>query len=102
MSNPYQNLEPIGDRIILKADDAKEEITKAGILIPAAAQPKPQIATVVAIGRGRFSDHGILIPLRVKIGDRVLFNPYAASEFKLNDETLYMLHEHEINCILHQ
>lgn len=102
MSNPYQNLEPIGDRIILKADEAKQEETASGIIIPAGAQPKPQTATVVAMGRGRFSDHGILIPLRVKIGDRVVFNSYAASEFKFNNETLHMLHEHEINCILHQ
>jgi len=87
-------IEPLFDRIVIK--EINPEVTTAsGIVLPSAAQEKPQMATVVAVGAGGIVD-GKEIKMLLKVGDTVLYPKYAGSEFKLNGETLTVLRQSDI------
>ena len=88
-------LEPLGDRIVLKPS-AREEVTKGGIIIPDTAKEKPQEGEVVAVGPGRISEDGKRIPMEVRVGDKVVYNKYAGSEFKLDDVDYVILKESDV------
>lgn len=87
-----KKLIPLGNRVVIKRQLAQS--SKGGILLPDSAQEKPKIGEVVAIGPGKLSENGHLIPMHVKVGDRVLFTKYAGSSVDLEgvfeDETLVM------------
>ena len=89
-------LKPLGSRVVIKALE-REEITKSGIVLPDTAKEKPQEGKVLAVGPGdRHPDTGQRIPVELKEGDRVLFQKYAGTEFKLDDEELLILSEKDI------
>ena len=73
-------LRPLGDRVILKYQEAEEK-TQPGIILPDSAKEKPQEAMVVAVGNG-MSREGKNIQIQVKEGDRVIFSKYAGTEVK--------------------
>jgi len=85
---------PLHDRILVKRIK-QEEKTKGGIIIPDTAKEKPQEGKVTAVGSGR-RDDGKIIPLDVKVGNRVLFGPYAGSEIKLDGEEYLILREDDV------
>jgi chaperonin GroES len=88
-------IRPLQDRIIVKRI-AEEEKTKGGIIIPDTAKEKPQEGKVVAVGKGKMTDEGKLIPLDVKVGDRILFGKYSGSEVKLDGEEHLIMREDDI------
>jgi chaperonin GroES len=88
-------IRPLQDRVIIRRI-AEEEKTKGGIIIPDTAKEKPQEGKVVAVGKGKVTDEGKLIPLQVKVGDRILFGKYSGSEIKLNDEEHLIMREDDI------
>jgi chaperonin GroES len=88
-------IRPLQDRIIVKRI-AEEEKTKGGIIIPDTAKEKPQEGKVVAIGKGKMTDEGKLIPLDVKVGDRILFGKYSGSEVKLDGEEHLIMREDDV------
>ena len=89
-------LRPLGDRVVVKPT-AREEMTKSGIVLPDTAKEKPQEGRVLAVGPGdRHPDTGQRIPVDLKEGDRVLFQKYAGTEFKLDDEELLILSEKDV------
>jgi chaperonin GroES len=89
-------LKPLGSRVVVKALD-REEQTKTGIFLPDTAKEKPQEGKVLAVGPGdRHPDTGQRIPVELKEGDRVLFQKYAGTEFKLDDEELLILGEKDV------
>ncbi len=88
-------IRPLQDRIIVKRI-AEEEKTKGGIIIPDTAKEKPQEGKVVAVGKGKMSDAGKLIPVEVKVGDRVLFGKYSGSEIKLEGEEHLIIREEDV------
>ena len=88
-------IRPLQDRVIVKRI-AEEEKTKGGIIIPDTAKEKPQEGKVVAVGKGKVSDDGNLIPMQVKVGDRILFGKYSGSEIKLNGEEHLIMREEDI------
>ncbi len=77
------NIKPLADRVVVKLVEAEEK-TKAGILLTASAQEKPQIAEVVAVGPGAYSEDGKLIPMEVKVGDKVITGKYSGTEVKMD------------------
>ena len=89
---------PLGDRILIKRIK-EEEKTKGGIIIPDTAKEKPQEGKVVAVGKGKYED-GKLIPIEVKVGDKILFGKYSGSEVKLEGEDLIIMREDDILGIL--
>jgi chaperonin GroES len=92
-------LKPIGDRVVVRPKTA-EEMTKSGIILPDTAKERPQEGEVMAVGTGRVLDDGRVIPLEVKVGDRVLFSKYGGTEFKLGNEEYIILREDDILAIL--
>ncbi|HEX4381169.1 MAG TPA: co-chaperone GroES [Candidatus Acidoferrum sp.] len=88
------NLTPLHDRVVVKRIEEKESV-KGGIIIPDSAKEKQQEGEVIAVGGGK-REKGELIPLDVKVGDRVLFGKYSGTEIKIDDEDLLILREEEI------
>ena len=92
-------IRPIQDRILVRRV-AEDERTKGGIIIPDSAKEKPAEGEVVAVGPGRANDKGVVRPLDVKKGDRVLFGKYGGSEIKLDGAEHIILREDEVLGII--
>ena len=91
------NIQPIGDRIIVKRDVIEGDVvSKGGIIIPDAATEKPDQGEIVAIGNGKVGDDGKLLPMNVKVGDRVLFGKYSGQAFKIDGQELLTMREDDI------
>jgi chaperonin GroES len=93
------NVRPLYDRIVVKRVEEKE-IKIGGLFIPDTAKEKPQEGEVVAAGKGKRLDDGKLVPLDVKVGDRILFGKYSGSEIKLDGEEYMIMREDEVLGIL--
>ena len=89
------NLRPLQDRIIVKRLE-EENVTAGGILIPDTAKEKPQRGEIVAVGKGKTADDGKLIPMDVKVGDKVLFGKYAGTEIKMDGIDYLIMREDDI------
>jgi len=89
------NIRPLHDRILIKRIEEKETI-KGGIIIPDTAKEKPQEGEVVAVGKGKKTEEGKVIPLDVKAGDRILFGKYSGTEIKVEDQEYLILREEEV------
>jgi chaperonin GroES len=90
---------PLGDRVLVRRIK-EEEKTKGGIIIPDTAKEKPQEGKVVAVGKGKHSEDGKLIPVEVKAGDKILFGKYSGSEVKLDGDEHVILREDDILGII--
>jgi len=88
-------LEPLADRLVVKPIE-REEVTKGGIVLPDTAKEKPQEGEVLAVGPGRLSEDGKLIPMGVKVGDIVVYSKYGGIDYKLDDEDVLILRESDI------
>ena len=86
---------PLHDRILVKRIEEKEAV-KGGIIIPDSAKEKQQEGVVVAVGNGKKTEDGKIIPLDVKTGDRVLFGKYSGAEIKIDNEEFLILKEEEV------
>ena len=89
------NIRPLHDRIIVKRLE-EETTTAAGIIIPDSAKEKPQQGTIVAVGKGKSTEDGKVLPLDVKVGDKVLFGKYAGTDIKLEGKEYLMMREDDI------
>lgn len=89
------NLRPLDDRVVVEAMDA-EEMTSGGIVLPDAAQEKPQRGTVVAVGPGRMLDSGARGDLSVTIGDEVIYGKYGGSDVEVDGDEYKILRETDI------
>jgi chaperonin GroES len=88
-------LRPLDDRVVVQPLDA-EEVTAGGIVLPDAAQEKPQRGKVVAVGVGKLLDSGARGQLSVSVGDEVIFGKYGGSEVEVNGEEFKILRESDI------
>ncbi len=88
-------LQPLADRLVVRPIE-REEKTKTGIYLPDTAKEKPQEGEVIAVGPGRLSDEGKLIPMDVKVGDIVVYSKYGGIDYKLDDEDVLILRESDI------
>jgi chaperonin GroES len=92
-------IRPLQDRVIVKRLE-EEEKTKGGIIIPDTAKEKPQEGKVVAVGKGKVTEDGKLIPLDVKVGDKILFGKYSGTEIKIGGEEHLIMREEDILGII--
>jgi chaperonin GroES len=83
------------DRVIVKRIE-EEEKTKGGIIIPDTAKEKPQEGKVVAVGKGKANEDGKIVPLDVKVNDRILFGKYSGSEINIDGEEHLIMREEDI------
>jgi chaperonin GroES len=88
-------IRPLQDRLLVRRLGS-EERTKGGIIIPDTAKEKPQEGEVIAVGNGKVLENGTVLPLDVKVGDRVLFSKYAGSEVKIEGEEYTIMREDDV------
>jgi chaperonin GroES len=88
-------IRPLHDRVIVKRLD-QEKKTASGIVIPDTAAEKPDQGEVMAVGKGKLSDEGKLIPVEVKVGDRVLFGKYSGQTVRVKGDELLVMREEDI------
>ena len=93
------NIKPLADRVVVKLVEAEEK-TKTGIFLTASAQEKPQIAEVVAVGPGAHTDDGKLIPMDVKVGDKVITGKYSGTEVKMDGVEYTIVKQQDILAIV--
>ena len=92
-------IRPLHDRVIVKRLES-ERTTAAGIVIPDSAGEKPDQGEVLAVGPGKRDESGKIIPMDVKVGDRVLFGKYAGQTVKVVGEELLVMREEDIMGVL--
>jgi chaperonin GroES len=95
MAKSELGVRPLHDRILVKRM-AEEEKTAGGLIIPDTAKEKPSKGEIVAAGKGRVTEDGKILPLEVKIGDKVLFGKWSGTELKFNGEEYLMMKEEDI------
>jgi chaperonin GroES len=93
------NFRPLHDRVVLRRteDSAK---TPGGIIIPDTAKEKPQEGEVVAVGPGGRDESGKLLPLDVKVGDRVLFGKWSGTEVRIDGEEYLIMKESDVMGVI--
>jgi chaperonin GroES len=89
------NIRPLQDRVVVRR---KEEETKSagGIVLPGSAAEKPSRGEVLAVGPGKKKEDGSLIPVDLKVGDKILFGQYSGSTVKVEGEELLIMNESEV------
>ena len=92
------NIKPLFDRIVIEPMDAPEK-TGRGLFLPSSAQEKPQLARVIAVGPGGLVD-GKEVTMQIKVGDIVLYNKYAGSDFKLDEKEVTVLKQSDVLAIV--
>ena len=90
---------PLHDRVLVRRVEAEEK-TAGGIIIPDSAKEKPAEGEIVAVGSGARDESGKLVPLDVKVGNRILFGKWSGTEVKLNGEDLLIMKESDIMGII--
>ncbi|HEX9170814.1 MAG TPA: co-chaperone GroES [Roseiarcus sp.] len=91
---------PLHDRVVVRRIEAEEK-TKGGIIIPDTAKEKPQEGEVVAAGPGGRDESGKLVPIDLKVGDRILFGKWSGTEIKLDGEELLIMKESDVMGVVH-
>jgi chaperonin GroES len=92
-------IRPLYDRIVVKRIEEKETL-RSGIIIPDSAKEKPMEGEVIATGHGKMLEDGKIVPLDVKVGDRILFGKYSGSEIKLDGDDYMIFREDDVLGIL--
>jgi len=96
------NIKPLGDRVLVEPL-AKEAKTKSGLIIPdTASGERPEQGTVIAVGPGKMTEDGILLPLTVKKGQKIIFSKYGPDEVKVNDKEYLIIKEENILAIVEE
>jgi len=99
MATATKTIKPLEDRILVRPEEG-EETTASGIVIPDTAKEKPQEGTILAIGPGKRSEQGELIPMDVSEGDRVIYSKYGGTDIKLDGEDLLILSSRDVLAIV--
>ena len=92
-------LRPLHDRVIIKRLD-NERTTASGIVIPESAAEKPDQGEVLAVGPGKKTEDGKVLPVDLKVGDKVLFGKYAGQSVKVDGDELLVIREEEIFAVI--
>ena len=90
---------PLHDRVVVRRIEADER-TKSGIIIPDTAKEKPAEGEVIAVGPGGRDETGKLIPIDLKVGDRILFGKWSGTEVKIDGEDLLIMKESDVLGVL--
>lgn len=99
VSGTATQLKPLGDRLVVRPTP-REEMTKSGIVLPDTAKERPQEGTIMAAGPGRLLDDGSREAMDVAVGQKILFQKYAGTEFKLDDEELLILSQKDVLAVI--
>ena len=89
------SLRPLSDRILVERVE-EDEKTKGGIIIPDTAKEKPAEGKVVAVGNGRMGEDGKLLPMDLKVGDRILFSKYGGTDVKIDGGDYLIMRQDDV------
>lgn len=92
-------IRPLHDRVVVRRIE-ENKTSPGGIVIPDSAAEKPMQAEIVAVGNGKVSDKGEVIPLDVRIGDKILFGKYSGTEVRVDGEELLVMREEDIMGVI--
>ena len=93
------NFRPLHDRVVVRRVKSEEK-TAGGIILPDTAQEKPSEGEIVSVGSGARDESGKIVPLDVKVGDRVLFGKWSGTEVKIGGQELLIMTESDIMGIV--
>ena len=93
------NIQPLFDNVLVKPIKAEEK-SAGGIILPETAKEKPQVAEVMAVGAGAFDDKGKLIPMIIKVGQKVMFTKWGGNEVKVGNEEWKLVKQSDILAIV--
>src|ERR1700754_3260135 len=89
---------PLADRVVIKTLEETEQM-RGGLFIPDTAKEKPQQGEIIAIGSGKYED-GKLVPMTVKVGDKVLYGKYSGTEVTIDNEARLILRESDFLAVI--
>lgn len=92
-------LKPLADRIVVNPTTA-EEMTKGGIVLPDTAKTRPQEGEVIAVGPGKVTENGVLVPVEITVGDKVMYSKYGGTEIKIGKDEYVILRQEDILAII--
>ena len=92
-------LKPLDDRVVIETKELEEK-NVGGIIIPDTAKEKPQIGEIIAVGPGKTNDDGKIIPLSLKVGDRILYAKYGGTEVDIQDKKYIIISRSDILAII--
>lgn len=93
-------MKPLNDLVFVKRDQEDEKIAGGMLFRPGTASSDSLTGQVLCVGPGLYTDQGVLIPMQVKAGDKVLFAPTSGLKLKVGDEELLAMHERDLLAIL--
>lgn len=93
------NLKPLGDRVIVKQDEA-ETTTAAGLYLATESKEKPQTGTVLAVGEGKLDKDGKHLPMPVKEGDKVIYGKYGGTDITVDGQEVLILRADDLYAII--
>ena len=93
------NLKPLGDRVIVKTDEAETQ-TKSGLILADTAKEKPQRGSVIAVGEGKVNDKGDRVPVDVAVGDTVVYSKYGGTEISADGEDVLILNARDVLAVI--
>jgi len=92
-------IKPLADRVVVEPLEAEAK-SKGGIILPDTAKEKPQEGKVVAVGKGKTDENGKLIPMELKVGDRVLYGKYSGTEITIEGKEYMILREDDVLAVV--
>ena len=92
-------IKPLGDRVILKQDEA-ETTTAGGLILASDSKEKPQTGTVIAVGEGKRDKDGNFLPMPVKEGDKVIYSKYGGTEIVVEGEEVLIVRADDLYAVL--
>lgn len=93
------NIKPLRDKIVVKRLEAEEKL-KSGLIVPDTAKTKPQEGKVIAVGRGKMDNKGNIIPMEVKVNNKILFSKYSGNEIKMGEEEYLIIDQDDVLGII--
>lgn len=94
-----QTIKPLFDYVLIKPLQ-EEEVTPSGIVLPDTAKEKPQVGEVKAVGPGGYNDEGKLIPMVVKVGQKVLYKKWGGNETKVGSEEWLLIEQKDVMAVV--
>jgi chaperonin GroES len=98
-SSTKNNIQPIFDNVLVRPLEAETQ-TASGILLPDTAKEKPQMGTIMAIGTGHVTPDGKVVPMTVKVGQKVMYKKWGGNEIKVNNEDWMMVEQKDILAVI--
>jgi chaperonin GroES len=94
-----KNIQPLGDNVLVKPLEAEEK-TASGILLPDSAKEKPQMGEIMAVGEGLTTPEGKVVPMKVKVGQKVMYKKWGGDEIKVNGEEWMIVKQGDILAVV--